>query len=250
MVKQAEREASGRFQQAYEVAATQDSVDSMQQRGLKRLPVKVLSGPSGTWVGVTGAPAYIHQPAEDELASEQSSRAPTASRSPHGMHRDLEHLGEGNSAAAWELPNPLPEWCSDRKADVGRLLEWWECGRDGTPPICEWTSEQLQYCVRKMSKGDKQRFSKWKLQSSQDYIMVHTKISEKLKDRAPPNDRVAAIDAVQVEATGKVSQLWTAMRNAEPAESTGTREEFFPRAQRLAREQGGTPIYTETIGVE
>lgn len=249
-MKQAEREASGRFQQAYEVAASQVSADSMEQRGLKRLPVKVLSGPSGTWVGVTGAPAYIHQPAEDELASEQSTRAPTASRSPHGMHRDLEHLGEGNSAAAWELPNPLPEWCSDRKADVGRLLEWWECGRDGTPPICEWTSEQLQYCVRKMSKGDKQRFSKWKLQSSQDYIMVHTKISEKLKDRAPPNDRVAAIDAVQVEATGKVSQLRTAMRNAEPAESTGTREEFFPRAQRLAREQGGTPIYTETIGVE
>ena len=168
------------------------------------------------------------------------------------MHRDPEHRGEGNSAAAWELPNPLPEWCSGRKADVGRLLEWWECGRDGTPPIREWTSQQLQHCVRKMSANEKQRFNKWKLQFSQDYITVHTKISEKLKDRAPPNDRVAAIDAVQVEATGKVSQLWTAMRNAEPAESTGTREEFFPRAQRLpvAREQGGTPIYTETIGVE
>ena len=95
MVKQAEREASGRFQQAYEVAASQVSADSMEQRGLKRLPVKVLSGPSGTWVGVTGAPAYIHQPAEDELASEQSTRAPTASRSPHGMHRDLEHKSLG-----------------------------------------------------------------------------------------------------------------------------------------------------------
>jgi len=249
-VTQAEREASRRFQQAYEVAATEDSADSMEQRGLKRLPVAVLSGPSGTWLGVTGAPAYINQLAENEVSSEQSTRAPTASRSPHGMHRGAEHLGEENSAAAWELPKPLPEWCSGRKADVGRLLEWWECGRDGTPPIREWTSQQLQHCVRKMSANEKQRFNKWKLQFSQDDIMVHTKISEKLKDRAPPNDRVAAIDAVQVEATGKVSQLRTAMRNAEPAESTGTREEFFPRAQRLAREQGGTPIYTETIGVE
>ena len=118
------------------------------------------------------------------MPSEHSTRAPTASRSPHGMHRDPEHPGEGNSAAAWELPNPLPEWCSGRKADVGRLLEWWECGRDGTPPIREWTSQQLQHCVRKMSANEKQRFNKWKLQFSQDYIMVHTKISEKLKDRA------------------------------------------------------------------
>ena len=236
MVKQAEREASGRFQQAYEVAASQVSADSMEQRGLKRLPVKVLSGPSVTWVGVTGAPAYIHQPAEDELASEQSTRAPTASRSPHGMHRDLEHLGEGNSAAAWELPNPLPEWCSDRKADVGRLLEWWECGRDGTPPICEWTSEQLQYCVRKMSKGDKQRFSKWKLQSSQDYIMVHTKISEKQStgESNGLSNRAAAIDAVQLEVTSKVAELRKAMRGAAQTDRT---EQFFPLAQRLAREK-------------
>ena len=160
MVRQAEREASLRFQQAYEVAATKDSADSMAQRGLKRLPVTVLPGPSATWIGVTGAPAYINQPAEDELPSEHSTRAPTASRSPHSMHRDPEHPGEGKSAAAWELPKPLPEWCSGRKADVGRLLEWWECGRDGTPPIREWTSQQLQHCVRKMSANEKQRFNK------------------------------------------------------------------------------------------
>ena len=133
---QVEREASRRFQQAYEVAATEDSADSMEQRGLKRLPVAVLPGPSGTWLGVTGAPAYISQPAENELPSGQSTCAPTASRSPqHGMHRDPEHLREGNSAAAWELPKPLPEWCSNRKADVGRPLEWWECGRDGSRPF-------------------------------------------------------------------------------------------------------------------
>ena len=152
------------------------------------------------------------------------------------MHRDPEHPGEGNSAAAWELPNPLPEWCSGRKADVGRLLEWWECGRDGTPPIREWTSQQIQHSVRSMSKGEKQRFSRWKLQFSQDYIMVHTKISEKLKDPALQNDRVAAIEAVQLEVTSKVAELRKAMREAVQA---GGSEQFFPCAQRLARSQGG-----------
>ena len=244
MVRQAEREASLRFQQAYEVAATKDSADSMAQRGLKRLPVTVLPGPSATWIGVTGAPAYINQPAEEELPSEHSTRAPTASRFAHGMHkqvketltcyRDVEHLGEENSAAAWVLPNPLPEWCSGRKADVGRLLEWWECGRDGTPPIREWTSQQLQHCVRSMTANEKKRFSKWKLQFSQDYIMVHTKICDKRS--AESIDRAVAIDAVQLEVTSKVAELRKAMRD--PGQ-TGGSEQFFPRAQRLAREQGG-----------
>jgi hypothetical protein len=82
-----------------------------------------------------------------------------------------------------------------------------------------------------MSKGDKQRFSKWKLQSSQDYIMVHTKISE--KQSAGEGNRAAAIDAVQLEVTSKVAELRKAMRGAAQTDRT---EQFFPLAQRLARE--------------
>jgi hypothetical protein len=89
-----------------------------------------------------------------------------------------------------------------------------------------------------MSKGDKQRFSKWKLQSSQDYIMVHTKISEKQSagESNGLSNRAAAIDAVQLEVTSKVAELRKAMRDAG---QTGGSEQFFPRAQRLARAQGG-----------
>ena len=79
------------------------------------------------------------------------------------------------------------------------------------------------------------------LQFSQDYSMVLTKISEKLSQPTQPNDRVAAIAAVRVEATGRVNELRIAMRTAERAAPKATREEFFPRAQRLAREQSGTP---------
>ena len=114
MVRAAEREASRRFQQGYEVVASDVSADWMRQRGLTRLSVAVLSDTPATWIGVTGAPAYINEPGEDELPSEHSTRAPTASRSAHGMlgHTDPEHTREASAAAAaWELPNPLPEWC-------------------------------------------------------------------------------------------------------------------------------------------
>ncbi len=89
-----------------------------------------------------------------------------------------------------------------------------------------------------MSKGEKQRLSKWKLQFSQDYIMVHTKISEKLKDPALRTDRVAAIEAVQLEVTSKVAEL-RKLEEMRDAVQTGGSEQFLPRAQRLARSQGG-----------
>ena len=82
-----------------------------------------------------------------------------------------------------------------------------------------------------MSREQRQKFSKWKNQFSQDYIMVATKISE--KHSAGESNRAAAIDAVQLEVTSKVAELRKAMRGAAQTDKT---EPFFPLAQRLARE--------------
>ena len=94
-----------------------------------------------------------------------------------------------------------------------------------------------------MSKDQRVKFNKWKNQFSQDYIMVATKISE--KQSAGESNHAAAIDAVQLEVTSKVAELRKAMRGAAQTDRT---EQFFPLAQRLAREiaQSGATQYYHT----
>ena len=139
----------------------------------------------------------------------------------------------GSSAAVCALPNPspLPDWFEGKQAVVRLLLQWWECGRDTTPPVHEWTSQLQKGWQVEMSKDQRRKFNKWKNQFSQDYIMVATKISE--KQSAGESNRAAAIDAVQLEVTSKVAELRKAMRGAAQTDRT---EQFFPLAQRLARE--------------
>ena len=162
--------------------------------------------------------------------SGRDTRVPSASP---GVREQNEASGAGLRA----LPNPLPDWCVSRKPDVGLLLEWWERGRDGAPPIHEWTARQMKQCTNVMSVTEKGVLNRWKNTFSKDYILVHTMISEKMSASTPITDRVAAAAAVQQEVTSRVAQL---RKEKIAATNPSKPERFFERAQRMARESLGS----------
>jgi hypothetical protein len=187
-----------------------------------------------TWSGVSEAPAYVTESARNMSTSGRDTRVPSASR---GLREQNEASGAGLRA----LPNPLPDWCVNRKPDVGLLLEWWERGRDGAPPIHEWTALQMKQCTNVMNATEKGVLNRWKNTFSKDYILVHRMISEKMSASTPITDRVAAAAAVQLEVTSRVAQL---RKGNIAAIDACKQERFFERAQRMARDEsfGSTPV--------